>query len=60
VKYELIVTDDDDLIAEISIGRFSRTTFRAISIAGGQLDRVQAAVQRVIPEAALGNRKWTS
>lgn len=40
LKFELIVTDDDDLIAEISIARNFQNDVRAISIAGrrGQLE----------------------
>lgn len=55
IKFELIVTDDDDLIAEISIARNFQNDVRAISIAGrrGQLDELEAAVQRVIPGANL-------
>jgi hypothetical protein len=55
VKYELIVTDDDDLIAEISISRNFQNDVRAISIAGrrGQLDELEEAVQQVIPGTRL-------
>jgi AIPR protein len=55
IKFELIVTDDDDLIAEISIARNFQNDVRAISIAGrrGQLDELEAAVERVIPGAKL-------
>jgi hypothetical protein len=55
IKFELIVTKDDDLIAEISISRNFQNDVRAISIAGrrGQLDELEAAVQRVIPGAKL-------
>jgi hypothetical protein len=55
IKFELIVTDDDDLIAEISIARNFQNDVRAISIAGrrGQLDELQTAVQKVIPGAKL-------
>src|SRR5262249_18057891 len=51
IKYELIVTTDDDLIAEISISRNFQNDVRAISIAGrrGQLDELEEAVQPVIP-----------
>jgi AIPR protein len=47
IKYELIVTDDDDLIAEISIARNFQNDVRAISIAGrrGQLDKLEASMQ---------------
>jgi hypothetical protein len=55
IKYELIVTTDNDLIAEISISRNFQNDVRAISIAGrrGQLDELEVAVQRVIPDAKL-------
>jgi len=55
IKYELIVTSDEDLIAEISISRNFQNDVRAISIAGrrGQLDEFEEAVQRVIPGAKL-------
>lgn len=55
IKYELIVTDDDDLIAEISIARNFQNDVRAISIAGrrGQLDDLEIAMRKVIPDAKL-------
>jgi len=55
VKYELIVTDDDDLIAEISIARNFQNDVRAISIAGrrGQLDELETAVRQTVPGAIL-------
>jgi AIPR protein len=55
IKYELIVTTDNDLIAEISISRNFQNDVRAISIAGrrGQLDELEVAVQKVIPDARL-------
>jgi hypothetical protein len=55
IKFELIVTDDDDLIAEMSISRNFQNDVRAISIAGrrGQLDELEGAVQRVIRGARL-------
>jgi hypothetical protein len=54
IKYELIVTTDNDLIAEISISRNFQNDVRAISIARrGQLDELEVAVQRVIPDAKL-------
>jgi len=55
IKFELIVTTDDDLIAEISISRNFQNDVRPISIAGrrGQLDELENAVQRVIPGAKL-------
>lgn len=55
IKFELIVTDDDDLIAEISIARNFQNDVRAISIAGrrGQLDELESAVRKAIPGAQL-------
>jgi Bacterial RNA polymerase, alpha chain C terminal domain/AIPR protein len=55
IKFELIVTADDDLIAEVSISRNFQNDVRAISIAGrrGQLDELEKAVQRVLPNAKL-------
>jgi hypothetical protein len=55
IKFELIVTNDDDLIAEISISRNFQNDVRPISIAGrrGQLDELEQAVQRVIPGVKL-------
>jgi hypothetical protein len=55
IKYELIVTDDDGLIAEISISRNFQNDVRPISIAGrrGQLIELERAVQQVIPGAKL-------
>lgn len=55
VKFEIIVTDDDDLIAEISIARNFQNDVRAISIAGrrGQLDDLEVAVSKSIPGAQL-------
>ena len=55
IKYELIVTDDSNLIAEISIARNFQNDVRAISIAGrrGQLDDLERAVQRKYPDIKL-------
>ena len=55
IKYELIICNDDDLIAEISIARNFQNDVRAISIAGrrGQLNDLEVAVQTVYPEAKL-------
>jgi hypothetical protein len=55
IKFELIVTTDNDLIAEISISRNFQNDVRPISIAGrrGQLDELEDAVQRVIPGVKL-------
>jgi hypothetical protein len=55
IKFELIVTADDGLIAEISIARNFQNDVRPISIAGrrGQLDELEVAVQKDIPGAKL-------
>ena len=55
VKYEIIVTADNDLIAEVSIARNFQNDVRAISIAGrrGQLDQLEESVREVIPDAKL-------
>jgi hypothetical protein len=55
IKYELIITIDDDLIAEISIARNFQNDVRAISIAGrrGQLDDLEKAVQQRFPRIKL-------
>jgi hypothetical protein len=55
IKFELIVTTDSGLIAEISIARNFQNDVRAISIAGrrGQLDDLEKAVQKSLPDAKL-------
>lgn len=55
IKFEIIVTDDDDLIAEISISRNFQNDVKAISIAGrrGQLDDLEGSVQAVFPTKKL-------
>lgn len=55
IRFEVIVTDDDNLIAEISIARNFQNDVKAISIAGrrGQLDDLETAMQRSIPDARL-------
>lgn len=55
IKFELIVTDDRDLVAEISISRNFQNDVRAISIAGrrGQLDELEKAVQKKHPGTKL-------
>jgi hypothetical protein len=55
IKFELIVTDDSDLIAEVSIARNFQNDVRAISIAGrrGQLDELEEAMQRMHPHTML-------
>jgi AIPR protein len=55
VKFEIIVTQDDDLIAEISIARNFQNDVMTISIAGrrGQLDDLEQAFQAKNPESKL-------
>lgn len=55
VKFEIIVTDDANLTAEISIARNFQNDVRAISIAGrrGQLDDLEQAVTKARPGAKL-------
>jgi AIPR protein len=55
VKFEIIVTVDRDLVAEVAISRNFQNDVRAISIAGrrGQLDQLEAALKESIPDAKL-------
>ena len=55
VRYELIVTDDEDLIGEISIARNFQNDVANISIAGrrGQLDELEQSLQEKLPAAKL-------
>lgn len=55
VTFELIVTEDHDLIAETSIARNFQEDVMAISIVGqrGQLDELELALQRVYPDYKL-------
>ena len=55
VKYELIVTDDEDLIAEVSIARNFQNDVANLSIAGrrGQLDDLEKSLQEKLPDAKL-------
>lgn len=55
VKFELIVTDDDDLIAETSIARNFQNNVMAISIIGrlGQLDELEKSIQKRRPDIKL-------
>lgn len=55
ITFELIVTDDDALIAEISIARNFQNDVMPISIAGrlGQLQELEERVQQVYPEYKL-------
>lgn len=55
IKFEIIVSNDADLIAEISIARNFQNDVRAISIAGrrGQLNDLEKAVQKDFPSKKL-------
>jgi hypothetical protein len=55
VKFELIVSDDDDLIAETSIARNFQNDVMMISIVGrlGQLDELEKAIQKKRPGTKL-------
>jgi hypothetical protein len=55
VTFELIVTQDDALIAETSIARNYQNNVMTVSIAGrlGQLKELEESVQRVYPEYKL-------
>jgi hypothetical protein len=55
IKFEIIVTDDDDLIAEISISRNFQNDVKPISIAGrlGQLDDLERSIQSDYPHKNL-------
>lgn len=51
IKYEIIVTSDDDLIAETSISRNFQNDVMPLSIVGrlGQLDELETAFQAKLP-----------
>ncbi len=55
VTFELIVTEDDALIAETSIARNFQNDVMTVSIAGrlGQLEELEKSVQRKFPEYKL-------
>ena len=55
LTFELIVTDDESLIAETSIARNYQNDVKAVSIAGrlGQLDELEAALQTKLPGSKL-------
>lgn len=59
IKYELIVTEDQDLIGEISIARNFQNDVASISIAGrrGQLDELEKALRRGDPESKLQKKE---
>lgn len=55
VKFEIIVTDSEELIAETSIARNFQNDVMTISIAGrlGQLDELEAALEAKLPGTKL-------
>ena len=55
IKYEIIVTTDDDLIGEISIARNFQNDVMTLSIVGrkGQLDELEECLQAKLPEKHL-------
>lgn len=55
VKFEIIVTDNSDLVAEISIARNFQSDVKPISIVGsrGVLDDLEKGLQREHPELVL-------
>lgn len=55
IKFEVIVCDDDDLIADISIARNFQNDVQLISIAGkkGELNELEKAVQKKFPDLKL-------
>lgn len=59
IKYELIVTDDEDLIGEISIARNFQNDVASISIAGrrGQLDELERALRKDDPTSTLQKKE---
>jgi hypothetical protein len=59
IKYELIVSDDEELIGEISIARNFQNDVANLSIAGrrGQLDELEKSLRESIPEAKLRKKE---
>lgn len=55
VKFEIVVTDDSALKAEVSISRNSQNAVNRLSIVGrrGQLDEFEQAIQSAFPDAQL-------
>jgi len=55
IKFEIIVTDDEELIAEVSIARNFQNDVLAVSIAGrlGQFDDLEKSIQKVYPKYSL-------
>ncbi len=59
LKFEIIVTSDVDLIAEVSIARNFQNDVKPVSIAGrlGQLDALENSLRSVDPDAQLRKRE---
>ena len=55
IKYEIIVTDNEDLIGEISIARNFQNDVMTVSIVGrkGQLDELEKSLQAKLPGTKL-------
>ena len=55
IKFELIVTSDEDLVADISIARNFQNDVELLSIAGrkGELNDLEKALQKTHPELRL-------
>ncbi len=55
IKFEIIVTDDEGLIAETSIARNFQNDVMTVSIAGrlGQFDELEKSIQKVYPDFTL-------
>jgi hypothetical protein len=55
IKFEIIVTSDEELIAEVSIARNFQNDVMAVSIAGrlGQFDQLEKSMQSVYPNFTL-------
>jgi predicted ester cyclase len=55
IKFEALITEDNDLIAEVSIARNFQNDVLSISIAGrrGQLDELEKAIQKKLPNFKL-------
>lgn len=59
LKFEIIVTSDADLIAEVSIARNFQNDVKPVSIAGrlGQLDALENSLRTIDPDARLRKRE---
>src|SRR5581483_7951112 len=62
VTFELIVTNDDELIAETSIARNFQNDVMTLSIAGrlGQLDELERSLQQSFPITSSENLRQSS